>query len=165
MQYTTVKIADFGWVAVLGSENGILRLTLPQPVEEAALAMLGSLDGASRLPSRFEDLSRRLEAYFRGEQVEFPDALDLSMVAPFRRVVLHETRLIPYGETRSYGWLASRVGNPRASRAVGQAMATNPIPIIVPCHRVVGSDGGLTGFGGGLALKKRLLSLETAGRS
>ncbi len=79
-----------------------------------------------------------------------------------RRAVLEEAMRIPAGKTRSYGWLAERVGLPRAARAVGRVMATNPLPLVVPCHRVIGSDGGLHGYGGGLQLKETLLRAEGA---
>lgn len=164
LSYTTLAVDDFGWVAVSASEKGILRLTLPQAAEDAALISLGNLAGATRSPSHFSDFIERLRAYFRGESHIFSDNLDLSAATPFQRAVWLATQQIPYGETRSYSWLAARVNSPRAARAVGQAMATNPVPIIVPCHRVIGSDGGLTGFGGGLALKRRLLSLEATGK-
>ncbi|MFH1003370.1 MAG: MGMT family protein [Chloroflexota bacterium] len=89
----------------------------------------------------------------------FPDGLDLSGATPFQRRVWGVTRLIPRGETRSYGWVAGQLGVASA-RAVGQALARNPLPVIVPCHRVVAADGGPGGYRGGLALKRRLLILE-----
>ncbi len=88
--------------------------------------------------------------------------IDWDSVSGFRRAVLEETLRIPAGETRSYGWLARKVGRPRAARAVGRVMATNPLPVVVPCHRVVGSDGSLHGYGGGLGIKAALLRAEGA---
>jgi methylated-DNA-[protein]-cysteine S-methyltransferase len=88
--------------------------------------------------------------------------VDLSDHPPFRRAALAAARKIPYGEVRSYRWLAEAAGNPRASRAAGQAMHYNPAPLVIPCHRVVGASGALTGFGGGLAMKRALLTLEAA---
>ncbi|MCH7808963.1 MAG: MGMT family protein, partial [Chloroflexi bacterium] len=88
--------------------------------------------------------------------------LDWTGITPFRRAVLEECARIPPGETRSYGWLAEQVGHPRAARAVGRVMATNPWPLFVPCHRVVGSDGSLHGYGGGLPMKDALLRAEGA---
>ncbi|MCH7617056.1 MAG: MGMT family protein [Chloroflexi bacterium] len=88
--------------------------------------------------------------------------LDWTGITPFRRAVLEECARIPAGETRSYGWLAEQVGHPRAARAVGRVMATNPWPLFVPCHRVVGSDGSLHGYGGGLPMKDALLRAEGA---
>ena len=112
----------------------------------------------SRQP--FEEVIRQLKAYFRGELEDFEIPLSMEGTG-FQRSVWEELRRIPYGETISYGQLAERIGKPKAIRAVGAANGSNPIPIIVPCHRVIGSDGSLTGFGGGLPTKKKLLELET----
>jgi methylated-DNA-[protein]-cysteine S-methyltransferase len=107
----------------------------------------------------FGEVSEQLRAYFSGELKDF--SLELSLHGtPFQRSVWEQLRLIPYGETRSYGELADALGNPGASRAVGLANGRNPIGIIVPCHRVVGANGGLTGYGGGLDRKRRLLDFE-----
>ncbi len=102
---------------------------------------------------------RQLRAYFAGELETF----DLALApdgTPFQQAVWNRLREIPYGETISYGELARRVGNPNASRAVGLANGSNPIPIVIPCHRVIGSNGKLTGYGGGLPIKEKLLALE-----
>lgn len=104
----------------------------------------------------------RLKAYLSGHRTTFPDKLDLSQATHFQHEVWEKTRLIPYGETRSYAWVAEQIKKPRAMRAVGQALGKNPIPIIVPCHRVVASDGKLGGFGGGVEMKRHLLSLESS---
>ena len=103
---------------------------------------------------------KQLAAYYAGESVTFDVPLDLSSEPPSRRSVLLEAAKIPCGETISYGELAARVGKPKAARAVGQAMAQNPVAPIVPCHRVIGADGSLVGFGGGLDMKARLLEME-----
>jgi methylated-DNA-[protein]-cysteine S-methyltransferase len=108
----------------------------------------------------FAEVIRQLQAYFRGELREFDVPLALEGTE-FQRRVWNALREIPYGETISYLHLAERIGNPKAVRAVGLANGSNPIPIIVPCHRVIGSDGSLTGFGGGLSAKKKLLELES----
>jgi methylated-DNA-[protein]-cysteine S-methyltransferase len=108
----------------------------------------------------FAEVVRQLEAYFRGELREFDVPLALEGTE-FQRRVWNALRGIPYGETISYLQLAERIGNPKAVRAVGLANWSNPIPIIVPCHRVIGSDGSLTGFGGGISTKKKLLELES----
>ncbi|MFF0726412.1 methylated-DNA--[protein]-cysteine S-methyltransferase [Streptomyces sp. NPDC004134] len=101
----------------------------------------------------------QLAAYFAGERTDFDLPLHLSGT-PFQQRVWEQLRQIPYGETISYGELAERVGNPAASRAVGMANGRNPVGIIVPCHRVVGANGSLTGYGGGIDRKKQLLALE-----
>jgi len=108
----------------------------------------------------FAEVVRQLQAYFRGELREFDVPLALQGTE-FQRRVWNALRGIPYGETISYLQLAERIGNPKAVRAVGLANGSNPIPIIVPCHRVIGSDGSLTGFGGGISTKKKLLELES----
>jgi methylated-DNA-[protein]-cysteine S-methyltransferase len=107
----------------------------------------------------FKEVIRQLEGYFLGKLVDF----DLPLVlngTEFQLLVWRNLRKIPYGETISYGQLARRIGSPHAARAVGLANGSNPIPIIIPCHRVIGSNGDLIGFGGGLPVKKKLLELE-----
>jgi methylated-DNA-[protein]-cysteine S-methyltransferase len=110
--------------------------------------------------SEFTEAIRQLKSYFRGELKEF-DLLLAMEGTEFQLRVWNALRAIPYGETISYAQLAQRIGNPKAVRAVGLANGSNPIPIIVPCHRVIGSDGSLTGFGGGISTKKKLLELES----
>ena len=109
----------------------------------------------------FAAVCAQLDEYFRGERHEFSVPLELEGTE-FQRTVWRELQAIPYGTTTSYGALARRIGQPSASRAIGLANGSNPIPIIVPCHRVIGADGSLTGFGGGLANKRWLLELEGA---
>jgi methylated-DNA-[protein]-cysteine S-methyltransferase len=107
----------------------------------------------------FADVREQLSEYFAGERLHF--AVPLAMAGtPFQRRVWDELQAIPYGETTTYGELACRLGRPSASRAVGLANGRNPIAVIVPCHRVIGSDGSLTGYGGGLERKSFLLELE-----
>ena len=108
----------------------------------------------------FKEVVRQLDAYFDGKLKDFELPLCLDGTA-FQLLVWNNLRKIPYGETVSYGQLAKRIGSPDAARAVGLANGSNPIPIIIPCHRVIGSNGNLTGFGGGLPLKKKLLALES----
>ena len=109
-----------------------------------------------------EKALQQIHEYLRGERRTFDLPLDLRGTA-FQVAVWNALRKIPYGETRSYGEVATAVGRPKATRAVGQANGANPIPIIIPCHRVIGTTGGLVGFGGGLPLKERLLVLEQGG--
>ena len=150
-----------GWVGMVGSEAGLSYLTLPQPSPVAAIVMLEELiTNAVEAISAFGDLPYRLRCYFNGDKVIFPDKLDLRGSTPFQQAVWRVTRSIPYGETRSYAWVAEQIKRPEAMRAVGQALAGNPLPIIVPCHRVVASGGKLGGFSGGVEMKRYLLSLE-----
>ena len=113
------------------------------------------------VPGAFAGAVEQLDAYFAGTLTEFDVAVDLAGTE-FQRRVWTALQTIPYGETRSYGQIADQIGSPGASRAVGLANGRNPVSIIVPCHRVIGSNGGLTGYGGGLDRKKTLLALEKA---
>jgi methylated-DNA-[protein]-cysteine S-methyltransferase len=115
-----------------------------------------------RLPARLDDLRHQLDEYFAGRRHRFEVPLDRRLSHGYRRRVLEALSEVPYGETVSYKDLAVRTGNPGASRAVGSAMATNPIPIVVPCHRVLRSGGALGGYGGGIDRKVWLLRLEGA---
>ena len=121
-----------------------------------------SLEGEEGLTALLERASRQLEEYFAGKRKQFDLPLSLRGTE-FQRQVWAALRDIPYGETRSYGQIAQAIGRPKAVRAVGMANHRNPISIIVPCHRVVGADGSLTGYGGGLENKKFLLALERGG--
>jgi len=161
LRYTTFD-TDMGWVGILASAKGLRRTTLPQPSAQEAQQLLGDLNDATRAPHSFDNLIQRFRIYFSGHRVTFPDLLDLSGATTFQRQVWEITRLISYGETRSYAWVAEQIGQPRAVRAVGQALGKNRLPIIIPCHRVIASQGKLGGFSGGVKMKKRLLSLETA---
>jgi methylated-DNA-[protein]-cysteine S-methyltransferase len=163
LKYMVFETA-MGWVGLLASDAGLLAVTLPVKSAEVARLALGSrVEGAVLSPGDFTGLAERLAAYYRGEEVEFTDRLDLSAATPFRRTVWEKARLIPYGQTRSYLWLARQIGKPQAARAVGQALGRNPLPVIVPCHRVIASDGSPGGFTGGLRLKRQLLRLEGLG--
>ena len=150
-----------GWVGLLGSEAGLKRTTLPQSSKEQAIAALGIETNKAILSQEyFRDLVKRVQDYFMGRRFKFRDKLDLCEGTAFQRDVWKAARRIPYGETRSYAWLAQQIGKPSAARAVGQALGKNPLPIIIPCHRVLTSDGKLGGFSGGLKMKKYLLALE-----
>ncbi len=115
-----------------------------------------------RSPRAIDAAQRELDEYFAGRRREFDLALDLRALPPFTVTVLEELARVPYGETTTYGELAARVGRPSAARAVGTVMNRNRIPIVLPCHRVVGSTGSLVGYAGGLELKAKLLELEGA---
>jgi len=152
--YSTFE-SPVGPLLLAGSKAGL------QLVSFAAGDRAKSVDPEWRLDnSAFVDVVRQLQSYFAGERKNF----DLSLLlegTDFQKTVWTALRKIPYGETISYKELAEMIGKPRAVRAVGAANGANPIPIIIPCHRVIGNDGSLTGFGGGLPLKKRLLELES----
>jgi methylated-DNA-[protein]-cysteine S-methyltransferase len=152
---------DLGWMGVLGSARGVREVILPQATSHAVSAIIGK--DANQVSPRelpFGDLPARLTQHLSGTPQEFPDKVDLPDATPFHMAVWETVYFIPAGQTRSYSWVARQVARPTAARAVGQAMARNPVPIIVPCHRVIGADGRLGGFGGGLWLKRRLLKIE-----
>lgn len=157
---------EMGWAGIAGSERFIRRLVLPQSSRQAAIEALRE-GNALRLVEQEHDFSGqagRIAAYFAGERVEFECDLDLCKAGDFDRRVWAATQEIPYGEVESYRWIAARIGQPRAARAVGRALGRNPIPVIVPCHRVIHADGALGGFGCGPEWKIRLLELEHGGR-
>jgi methylated-DNA-[protein]-cysteine S-methyltransferase len=156
-----ISDTSMGWVGVLGSSQGLLCTILPQPSAQEAERLLGNrVKDATWSDNFFADLMKRLRTYFAGQRATFPDELDLSPATAFQREVWQLTRLIPYGETRSYSWVAEQLGKAGAGRAAGQALARNPLPIIIPCHRVVASDGKLGGYSGGVEMKRWLLHLE-----
>ena len=140
---------------LLAAENGRLKHIRFSTGSRA----LGAEPDWERRREPFREVRRQLEAYFAGTLTSFdlPLAPD---VTPFRAGVLAALERIPYGQTCSYRDIAEGVGNPRAVRAVGGAIGSNPLPIVIPCHRVIGSSGALTGFGGGLEAKRFLLDLE-----
>jgi methylated-DNA-[protein]-cysteine S-methyltransferase len=119
-----------------------------------------ALPGAEEDPAHFAPVARLLKSYFDGAKVDLAVPVDLSGLKPFTRRVLEETGKIPYGRVATYRSIALRVGAPEAARAVGQALKRNPIPLVIPCHRVIRSDGSLGGFAMGLDIKTRLLSIE-----
>ena len=156
---------EAGWVGLVVSPHGLLALEFPRPTEEEALANLQARwpNGVLIEEPALVKVKEQLRRYYAGEPVAFQVELDLEGYTPFQIRVWQATQEIPYGQTRPYSWLAEQVGSPRAFRAVGQAMARNPIPIIIPCHRVLRKDGSLGGFGGGLDMKRRLLEMEAQG--
>ena len=167
--YYDIFETSLGWMGLLASHKGLTRCTLPQTSPDECMAQLGNeAEMATLSPERFGRLSEKLVLYFRGEPATFDDEpIDVDDASPFFRAAWKACRSIPRGETRPYKWLAAQAGSPRALRAAGQAMARNRLAIVVPCHRVIGSDGTLTGFGKGstqLSLKRRLLDLEAKAR-
>ncbi len=152
---------NVGWLGILGSAKGLLSATLPQRSAQEAYQLLDDrANNATLSPHLFDDLIERLRIYFAGHKITFSDKLDLSGATPFQRQVWEITRLIPYGETRSYTWVAEQIKQPGAVRAVGQALSRNPLPIIIPCHRVLTINGKLGGYSGEVEMKRYLLWLE-----
>jgi len=150
-----------GWIAAVARSGHLIATSLPEPTSKEAIAACGveAADGAP--DDLLAGLAGDFRRYVAGRPVDFTGhPIDLTGRPPFHRRALLAARRIPYGQVCTYGWLAKQVGSPRAARAAGQAMAANPLPLVIPCHRVVGAGGALTGFGGGLALKRALLQLE-----
>jgi len=154
-----------GLIWIASSEAGVCYLALPNQGRETFLARLQKAWPDSLLAESLERNSNPAEevlAYFAGEVRAFESPLDVRAGTPFQQDVWRAVAAIPYGETCSYGDIARTIGRPRSFRAVGAANGANPLPIFVPCHRVIGSDGSLTGYGGGMALKQWLLENEKA---
>jgi O-6-methylguanine DNA methyltransferase len=156
-----------GWAGVAASEQGIYRVVLPKKQKQDVQRELESSECGvriSELASGVHNVLRKaganLRKYFSSKRVLFDLPLDMRYYTQFQKAVWQAAAGIPYGETRSYAWVAKKIGNARAVRAVGQALGANPIPIIIPCHRVIGSSGKLCGFADGLELKQKLLELE-----
>jgi methylated-DNA-[protein]-cysteine S-methyltransferase len=147
-----------GELFVAATDRGLARISYwPEGMED----VLARTYGTRVLRAPLDEVRRELDEYFAGKRHDFDLPLDLR-VAPFYADVLRELALVPYGHTDTYGALAARVGRPRAARAVGTVMNRNPIPIVLPCHRIVGANGSLTGYAGGLDVKRHLLQLEGA---
>jgi methylated-DNA-[protein]-cysteine S-methyltransferase len=153
-----------GPLLVATTEQGLVRLAYASENHDAVLQRLAERISPRILhaPARLDPVARQLEEYFDGRRRRFDVALDWRLSAGFRSIVLHHLPEIGYGHTASYAAVAQLAGNPKAVRAVGSACATNPLPVIVPCHRVVRSDGGLGGYLGGVEAKRTLLTLEAA---
>ncbi len=164
--YSAVQ-TSIGWVGIAGNERGLKRLILPERTKKDTLQQLNRYfqSGIQLVPAgdQFFSITEKIREYFNGKSTRFEnEKINLTDYTSFQKNVLLKTREIPYGTTRTYKWLAEQSGCPRAYRAVGGVMSINPIPLIIPCHRVLGSYGKLTGFSatGGLALKHRMLALE-----
>jgi len=151
--YTTFE-SPVGQLLLAGDSSALRSVSF-----ESSRRAVPPKPGWKHSESEFVQVIQQLRAYFGGELKEFDVSLSMEGTE-FQLRVWNALRAIPYGETISYAQLAEKIGNPKAVRAVGLANGSNPIPIIVPCHRVIGSDGSLTGFGGGLSTKQKLLELE-----
>ena len=161
--YTTVD-SPFGPLLLAATTRGVVRIGLPTQDGEVLLDDLAVRVSPRVLeaPERLDRARRELDLYFEGRLRDFNLPLDWRLSRDFRRRALRAVAGIPYGRTRTYTQVAARAGNPRAVRAAGTACGSNPIPIVVPCHRVLRTGGGLGGYGGGLPMKEALLALEGA---
>ena len=149
-------VTNMGSGAVAATELGVCHVWLPGEDFSTACGTVSRESELSRTAAQ------QLEWYFQGTLQQFDLPVDISKFTPFQQQVLLQTTQIPYGSVTTYGAIAKNVGSPRAARAVGGVMASNPIPVIIPCHRVIASNGALTGFSGagGILMKENLLSLE-----
>jgi methylated-DNA-[protein]-cysteine S-methyltransferase len=155
--------SELGPLLAAVTDHWLARITY-DPEPELELERPARLAGPRvlRAPRALDETRRELDDYFAGRRKAFDLALDIRGQAPFAVAVLRELAKVPYGHPATYGELVSRAGNPRAARAVGMVMNRNPIPIVLPCHRILGASGSLVGYGGGLERKEKLLRLEGA---
>lgn len=156
--------SPFGMLHAATTQRGLVRLAFPEESLEAVLQALA--DNLSprivESPAALDPVKRELDEYFAGHRRRFDVPLDWTLITPFAKRVLRKTAAIPYGGHLSYAEVAAEAGSPRGARAAGNALGSNPIPIVIPCHRVLHSGGGLGGYGGGLDRKRYLLNLEGA---
>jgi methylated-DNA-[protein]-cysteine S-methyltransferase len=156
--------SPFGELLLAASDQGLLRLAFPEEDADSVLERLAARVSPRivEAPARLDPIRRELDEYFEGRRREFELPLDWTLVGPFGRRVLAAASRIPYGDVLTYTDVAAEAGSPRGSRAAGNALGANPIPIVVPCHRVLRGSGALGGYAGGLARKQFLLELEGA---
>ncbi len=161
----TIFHTDWGWMGIAATDRGVRAVVLPKPTRRAVERELrsASSNGAGGAATiHLKAAKDAITAYLTGKTRTLDLPLDLDGQPRFRVKVWEVLQSIPYGRVRSYGWVARKVGKPKAARAVGAACGANPVPLLVPCHRVIAGDGTLGGFSGGLSHKKRLLKLEGA---
>ncbi|MBI3448019.1 MAG: methylated-DNA--[protein]-cysteine S-methyltransferase [Acidobacteria bacterium] len=161
ISYAKVK-TRLGPMFAAVTSRGVCRIALTTKSEEAFVEEVRKQTGVTPVhdPAKLAGVERELQEYFDGKRKVFSLKVDLSHITAFQSKVLHATARIPFGRVISYGELAAMIGRGKAARAVGGALGSNPVPLVVPCHRVVGSNGSLTGFGGGINMKKALLKGE-----
>lgn len=164
LYYTRVSTTA-GTLGVFSMGRGICRVSLQESAFQDFLTKaVTSFDATPvRDDDRLQETAKELENYFKGRIRHFRSVIDLYGMTPFQQRVMRSLGEIPYGQVRSYQWVAERIGNPLSCRAVGAACAANPVPILIPCHRVISKDGTLGGFSAGLKIKQLLLDLEGPG--
>ncbi len=153
-----------GWMGIAANEYGLIFTVLPQIDKKKALSLIKEKlhqNNLVRDEKYFKEIKTSLIDYFEGKRVVFDYPLDLRLATEFEKKVWRVTQTIPYGQVRTYQFIAREIGHPKAFRAVGQALKKNPLPIIIPCHRVIQSNGKSGGFSGGIEFKEKLLMLET----
>jgi methylated-DNA-[protein]-cysteine S-methyltransferase len=163
MRRTIIFKSRWGWMGISETPKGIDAIVLPKATRQSVLAELPAASAEllnGQVSSRLREARRQLIDYLAGTRSSFDLSLDLSRGTSFQRKVWQTLRRVSYGQLRSYQWVAIRVGGRRYARAVGNAVGANPTPIVIPCHRIVAHDESLGGFSGGLATKRKLLTLE-----
>jgi O-6-methylguanine DNA methyltransferase len=160
-EHFVVYESSIGYIIIVTKNGKVISLDVTDKgTYEARKMVLSFHPDATESMTPFKTIRTLLDRYLQGREVDFDVEVDISSLGSFTQKVLNELRKIPYGETRSYGWLAKKVGKPGAARAVGQALKRNPVPIIIPCHRIIRDDGTIGGFSMGVNIKERLLALE-----
>lgn len=163
MRRAMIFQSPWGWVGISETAKGIDGIALPKRSKRAIECGLRAMAGGPFEPgesARLETTRRQLLDYLAGSRNVFDIPLDLSRGTAFQRRVWRTLQLVPFGKLRSYQWIAARVGGRRYARAVGNAVGANPLPIVVPCHRIVAQDASLGGYSDGLPMKRKLLTLE-----
>ncbi len=159
MTHTITFTTPWGWVKIAASAKGITSVDLSPSIRQTSSRRSKVVDDGA-VAALLTEAQMQLLAYFEGTRREFSLPMDWSAGTPFQRKVWKAITRIPYGRVRSYQWVATRVGGKQYARAVGMALGANPIPVVVPCHRIIAHDGSLGGFSCGLPVKRRLLKLE-----
>lgn len=163
LRYAMMEDTPVGLLGLAASARGIARISFAKDEDEFLARLLRRFGDRPVVHSHaLDEVRRELERYFEGKDLSFDLSVDLSILSPFEQRVLRATSKVPAGRVATYAEIAARAGNPRAPRAVGNALNHNPVAIVVPCHRVVRSDGSLGGYGGGLHIKEWLLEHEGA---
>lgn len=160
-EHFVVYESSIGCIMIVAKNSKIINLDVTDAgMYEARKMVLSLYPKATESMIPFKTIRTLLDRYLQGREVDFDVEVDISRLGVFTRQVLNELRKVPRGEVKTYGWLAKKIGKPGAARAVGQALKRNPIPIIIPCHRIIRDDGTLGGFSMGVNIKERLLALE-----
>jgi O-6-methylguanine DNA methyltransferase len=163
MRRAIIFKSSWGWMGISETSKGIDTIVLPKGSKRAIESALRSVTGErfeEGVSDRLEEARRQVLDYLDGKREAFNMPLDLARGTPFQRRVWQVLQRVPYGKLRSYQWIASRVGGRHYARAVGSAVGANPLPVLIPCHRIVAQDASLGGFSCGLPMKRKLLTLE-----
>jgi len=160
-EHFVVYESSIGYISIVMKKGKVVSLDVTDKgMYEARKMVLSLHPDATESMASFKTIRTLLDRYLQGREVDFDVEVDISRLGVFTQTVLNELRKVPRGEVKTYGWLAKKIGKPGAARAVGQALRRNPIPIIIPCHRIIRDDGTIGGFSMGVSIKEKLLSLE-----